>query len=144
VPVAVALAAGAIVALSGLAWNARVAARGATPEDPRRAEELIARSVALAPWDPDARMLRAELLLRDEARVAAALQEAEAAVRLTPMRAAAHALRARTRLAHGDVPGGFGDFREAARLYPLRAEYARDRDALAAGLPDASRVPGER
>jgi hypothetical protein len=140
-PVVIAGAAGAIFALSGLAWNARVAARVAalSSDEARGAAALSAHAVVLAPWDPDARMLRAELLLREGAHGAEALEEAEAVVRLTPVRAAAHALRGRARLALGDLPGGFGDLREAARLNPLREEYARDRDALAARLPAASR-----
>ncbi len=143
-PVAVAALAGAIVALSGLAWNARVAVRtGPGSEiEPGRTTALAGRSVALAPWDPDARMLRAETLLRS-ADPAAALADADAAVRRTPLRASARALRGRIRAALGDVPGAFADFEEATRLYPMRREYAKDRDALAAKLPDSSRAGSE-
>jgi len=40
-------------------------------------------------------------------------------------------------LVAGDSTGAYADLAEAARLYPLRPEYAAQRDALAAALAKA-------
>jgi hypothetical protein len=65
---------------------------------------------------------------------AEALQDADRAVESAPARASARAVRARARSAAGDATGAYADLVEASRLYPLRTEYASQRDALAAAL----------
>lgn len=143
-----AVVAGAVIAGSGLAWNARVEARAvATDEGARAADALALRAVRLAPWDPDSRLVRAEILLASEGaadadreRLRIARDEADAAVGLSPVRPGARALRARVRLLEGDVPGAFADLSEAARLYPMNREYARDRVEVEERLPDVRRA----
>lgn len=133
--------AGSAAALSGLSSNARVWAREAVATGDLHAAEVAARRAArLAPWDASSRMLLAEVLLEDDTRTASALEQAERAVTRSPVRPAARHLRARARLRLGDVPGAYADLVEAARLYPARLEYARERDSLALRLPGP---PGE-
>jgi hypothetical protein len=68
----------------------------------------------------------------------AALHDGERAVRRAPSRAAARVVRARARAASGDSAGAYADLVEARRLYPLRPDYAAQRDALAVALEKAS------
>ena len=100
------------------------------------------RAAALAPWDSEAEIARAQALLargsaarRDAGDLREALEAADRAVSLDPLRPGARDTRARTRAALGDLPGAYADFSEAARLYPLRADYSRRRDEIAAALP---------
>jgi hypothetical protein len=93
----------------------------------------------LAPWDADPPMLSAEARLAAQpGEPAPALVDAETAVDRAPSRAAARFTRARARSAVGDAAGAYADLVEAARLYPLRAEYAAQRDALGEALAKAS------
>jgi hypothetical protein len=46
-------------------------------------------------------------------------------------------VRASARSAAGDATGAYADLFEASKLYPLRAEYASQRDALATALGKA-------
>ena len=69
--------------------------------------------------------------------IARATALAERAVARAPVRPAARIVRSRLRLAAGDVPGAFADAVVAARLHPLRAEYAAYRDRLRDALPSA-------
>jgi hypothetical protein len=138
------IAAATVLAASGLAWNARVVAQESLAiGDLSPARDSSRRAVQLAPWDVDARLLRAQVLIAsvkpggrpDDSTGRAATREAEAAVFLSPQRPGARELRARIRTFGADVPGAYADLCEAARLYPLREEYARERDALAEVLP---------
>ena len=138
-----ALAAAAVTALAGFGWNARIEARerlamGAFDQ----AVASARRAAALAPWDSEAEIARAQALLargsaarRDAGDLREALEAADRAVSLDPLRPGARDTRARTRAALGDLPGAYADFSEAARLYPLRADYSRRRDEIAAALP---------
>lgn len=134
---ATSLAAG-IAVLSGLAANAKLDARNLVAEgDTLRSSERAERAVHLAPWDVDARMFRAEQTfelagdLRSEpSLIARATSDVDRAVLLSPVRPSARELRSRIRLTTGDLPGGYADLVEAARLYPLRTEYAQRRDAV--------------
>jgi O-antigen ligase len=88
----------------------------------------------LAPWDADPPMLEAEALMAGGGEPAVALASAERAVARAPHRALARAVRGRARNEAGDPSGAYADFAEAARLYPMRADYASQRDAFAAAL----------
>lgn len=133
---AAAVAAG-VVACAGLAWNARFDARlAASAGDPGSEVALTTRAARLAPWNVDAAILRTQALLRSS-RVAEASAEAERAVALSPVRAAARDLRAAVRAAAGDTPGALADTIEAVRLYPIEGAYRQRRDAWAARVPTA-------
>jgi len=101
-----------------------------------------ARACGLAAWDADARLLRARLTL-DAARagsgpsLAEAVVRADEAVAVAPARPAAREVRALARGLSGDLPGAFADLSVAARLYPLREDYARSRERIR-GLLDAA------
>jgi hypothetical protein len=141
-----------VVALAGLATNARIGARNAAAGGEREAASALAqRAARLAPWDVDCRMLKVQAVLDDptepgegRSKLERALLDAERAVELAPIRPAARDLRSRIRLALGDLPGGYADLAEAARLYPLRTEYATRRDAALQLLPEAPRDTGEQ
>jgi hypothetical protein len=66
----------------------------------------------------------------DDRRRRIALQRADRAVRIAPLRPAARELRAMARWAVGDRPGAYADFVEASRLYPMNEEYRVNRDML--------------
>jgi len=143
---AVACVACVAIARSGLAWNDVVACREfAAAGGNQDALRLARRAAALAPWDIDARLQAVELELSDL--VAAAerssaawdrvVADADAAVRLSPVRPAARAVRARARLAARDLPGAYADLCEAERLYPLAPEYRAQLGELAPRLPSA-------
>ena len=68
----------------------------------------------------------------------AALALASRAVTLAPERASARWLRARARAAVGDTPGAYADLVEAARLYPMRPEYADQASSMEDALRKAS------
>jgi tetratricopeptide (TPR) repeat protein len=144
---AIVLAALGVMAVGGLAKNARVAARAAAfAGETERALSLAERAVRLAPWDRDAALLLARLTtdvaLRvpsDEARRRQAFERVEHTVRLAPVKAAAREPRARVRSAAGDAPGAFADWSEAARLYPIHERYAAERDALRESLGSSAR-----
>jgi hypothetical protein len=136
------LAAGA-AALSGLATDARLAARAAAfAGDSQHARVLCERAVRLAPWDVDARVLSAGLAAEGvlaggpvgEAERRHAGEEIEHAVRLAPVRAALRELRARYRWRSGDAPGAFADLSRAAELHPARLAYRTSRDSLRRSL----------
>jgi tetratricopeptide (TPR) repeat protein len=121
--------------LSGLAADRRMSARFVSYAGDRvEALRLASQAVRLAPWDPDAALLHArttEAALPDRG---LALERADKAVALSPVRPAARVLRGRLRLAVGDLEGGYSDLTEAVRLYPLEANYARQRDILRAEM----------
>jgi len=64
---------------------------------------------------------------------------------LAPHKPAARELRATVRSALGDYAGAYADFAEASRLYPMKKEYALNRDTLgqlieeAIGWPESGR-----
>ncbi len=123
-----------LVALGGLARDARSAARAAAfAGESDRAWRMAQRATRLAPWDVDAALLAGRLAVaaaRESDPLGAARERAEHAVRLAPVSAAARELRAEVRLRSADAPGAFADLREAARLHPLHAGYAASRDRL--------------
>jgi O-antigen ligase len=135
----------ALAAGVGLSGNAQRDCREALAlGDRETARSDARRAAALAPWDVDARMLHAQALLDDPATLRAAALQAERAVAADPIRPAARELRSRLRLAAGDLPGAYADLVEAARLYPMRPEYATRRDALEGLLSAASPAGAER
>ncbi len=124
-----------LAGLSGLAWNDRVASRQtAASGEMDRAQELARRSTRLAPWNADGWLYRAELRAAtgEPSRTThqQVLQEVDRSIALSPIRPAARMFRARMRAARGDLPGALADATAAARLYPLRPEYAKARDEL--------------
>jgi len=145
-PVVVAAAGAAVVAgLGGLSWNARVEARqAAAANEPDRAAALARRAFRLAPWNPDASLFYAQALARlegggsKETLLEEALRAADAAVAGSPVRPGARDTRAAWRLRAGDLPGAYADWAEAARLYPIRKEYAARRDEIERKLPGRS------
>ncbi len=144
------LAAAAVAALAGFGWNARVEARLSLAEgDFDRAIAGARRAAALEPWDSEAEIALAQSLLArgsaarpESGDLREALEAAGRAVSLDPRRPGARDARGRARAALGDLPGAYADYSEAARLYPLRAEYSRRRDEMAAALPGRSARKG--
>jgi O-antigen ligase len=143
-PVArVAFIAAAVVLLlfaagAGLARDALFHAREeANLGDDAAALRFAVRAERLAPWDADPPQFAAEARMAARANDATALKDAESAVRRAPSRAAARVVRARARTASGDSAGAYADLVEASRLYPLKVEYATQRDALAAAMKKA-------
>jgi hypothetical protein len=140
------LIAAAAAGLNGLAWNARTTARAAAFAGEREAAHRGAeRSVRLAPWDVDAALLLAGLtadaeLGRAGGDVSLAVERAEQVVRMSPTRAASRELRARVRLASGDLPGAYADLAAAARLHPVRGDYSAARDRLLSRIAPAGEV----
>lgn len=137
--VALAVGVAVVAALSGLSreelYVARLAASGG-----EQASSIDSAAIAgrLAPWDADPPQFVAEArMTQGAAEPGAALEAADRAVRLAPARAATRFTRARARAAVGDSAGACADLVEAARLYPLRAEYATQANALAASLRKA-------
>ena len=132
------VAAAALAASGGLAWNVRLEARqrvaaGQTAE----AERLARRATRLAPWNPDGWLYRAQIVAGPQPspslaaeRVGEAREAVERAVALSPVRPAARMTRALLRAVAGDLPGAYADASAAARFYPLRTEYAAARDEL--------------
>jgi hypothetical protein len=129
-----------IAACTGVADNARMGSRFAAYRgDAERAERLARRAVTWAPWSPDAALLFARTAILDTQmappnaeRLATAMDRAERAVRLSPVRPAARELRAQLRIWSGDFPGAYADMVAASRLYPHNEEYAQRRDELEA------------
>jgi len=111
------------------------------------AAALARRASRLAPWNPDGWLYRAQIVGGREpdpslaARYAEALDAAERAVALAPVRPAARMTRARLRAAAGDAPGAYADAATAARLYPLERDYAAWRDDLARRIEAALGEP---
>jgi len=142
----VVLTGAAVCALGGLARERRFAAVQAVAAG--RTDDAVRQgraAVRLAPWSVDGRLLEAQLALdragADEESGRRALAIADQAVRLSPVRPVARAVRARARARTGDLPGAFADLCEAARLYPQAERYVRERDALAARLPLGGGTP---
>jgi len=137
--IALAIAIAAVAAGAGLSRDALFDARGAAASgDHAGALGFGARAERLAPWDADPPQLSAEARMAlGAAEPGAVLDDADRAVDRAPARAAARVARARARTVAGDVPGAYADLAEAARLYPLRPEYAEQRDAVAASLAKA-------
>jgi len=135
--------AAALAALGGLSWEARYHARQAAASgDAAKAGRLAEQSSRLAPWNIDAQSILAQSLLERAGKApdgAAAFREAlgrsNRAVALSPVRASTREVRARIRIALGDTPGAWADLVGAARLYPLRTEYARLRDEIEPYVP---------
>jgi hypothetical protein len=137
--VALALAIAVLSAGSGLARDALAFARDAAASgDHETALRLALRAKSLAPWDADSPLFAAGARMATGSAAPAALEDAERAVDRAPSRANARAVRASVRTAAGDPTGAYADMVEASRLYPLRVEYASQRDALAAALAKAS------
>jgi tetratricopeptide (TPR) repeat protein len=136
--IAVAVAAAVVAAGAGLARETLFQAREeANAGDHAAALRFAERAERLAPWDADPPQFAAEARMAAGASDAA-LHDAERAVTRAPSRAAARVVRARARAASGDSAGAYADLVEAQRLYPLRPDYAAQRDALAAALEKAS------
>jgi hypothetical protein len=135
-----------VVAASALGRDSRMAAREAAwSADGERALRLAERGARAAPWDVDCALAAARANLGDASAIAPpgprrerAAALAERAVRLSPVRPSARALRARLRWLDGDLPGAYADLLEAARLHPAHAAYARDRDAVRERLETAA------
>jgi len=127
-------------AASGLAREALFQAHeAAASADHARAQALARRAGRIAPWDADPPQFSAgAALAATPSEPAAALAAAERAVRAAPARASARWSRAQARSVTGDAPGAYADLVEASRLYPLKAEYATQRDVLADALRKAS------
>jgi hypothetical protein len=122
---------------SGLARDALFDSKQAGADgDHAGAIRLARRAAALAPWDADPPQLAASAQLAEggSAAAALALADADRAVSRAPMRAAGRAVRARARSSAGDDAGAYADLVEAARLYPLHADYPKQRDALGVAL----------
>jgi hypothetical protein len=133
--IAVSLALTLVAVGSGWAREALSEARDAAAAgDPAEALRLAVRASTLAPWDADSPLFAAGARMASGSSAAAALQDADRAVERAPARASARAVRARARSAAGDATGAYADLVEASKLYPLRTEYASQRDALAAAL----------
>ena len=140
------LLAASLAGLSGLSSNARIAARSAAfAAEPARALELASQAAGLAPWDADASLLLARITAdlageraADDTGLELALERADRAVALSPVRPSARELRSRIRLSAGDPLGAYADLCEAARLYPLHDGYAAARDRLRESLRAAS------
>jgi tetratricopeptide (TPR) repeat protein len=139
--VALAVAVAAVACGAGLSREALYdARRAALGGDHAAAAKAAARAERLAPWDPDPAQFAAEAALASSPRDAArALAHAERAVTLAPSRPSARRTRGRARAAAGDTTGAFADLAEAARLYPMQPEYARERDHLADALGKVTR-----
>ena len=125
---------------SGLGANARVASRQSVVDgDHERAARLAHRAVRRAPWEVNGWLLhaQADLALDPESteKLELALSRLDRAVRLSPVRPATRARRARSRAALDDLPGAYSDAPRAAQLYPLRPEYRELRDMLALRVP---------
>jgi O-antigen ligase len=127
-----------VVSGSGLAKDALFDARTAAV-DGARAEALrsAGRAAVWAPWDPDPPLFAAEARI-DAGDAAASVADAGRAVRRAPTRPSARWARAQARAATGDAAGAFADLVEASRLYPMHADYARQRDQLGEALRKAS------
>ena len=146
---AVVLAAAAVSGLGEISWNYRRAAREAAfAGETDRAEELAVRAARVAPWDVNAAVYLAQAIpnrpdLRDQPaeRRTLAVNRADNAVRLSPVRPEAREARAKARLATGDLGGAYADMIQAVRLSPLEPRYKTDRDWLAARL---RQIAGQR
>jgi hypothetical protein len=133
--IAVSLVLALVAVGSGWAREALSGAHAAAAAgDPAVALRLALRASTLAPWDADPPLFAAGARMASGSSAAEALQDADRAVESAPARASARAVRARARSAAGDATGAYADLVEASRLYPLRTEYASQRDALAAAL----------
>ena len=127
-----------VAAGSGLAKDALFDARQAgAAGDHASAIRSAEQGSTFAPWDADPPQVAASARLAAGGDAAAALADADRAVVRAPSRAAGRAVRARARSAAGDPAGAYADLVEAAQLYPLRAEYAQQRDALGDALSKA-------
>jgi len=117
--------------LSGIAADKRMGARFVAFEGDRdEALRLSGDAVRLAPWDPDAALLHARTTEAALTNRGIALERADRAVALSPVRPAARVLRGRLRLSVGDLEGAYADLAEAVRLYPLESNYARQSQFL--------------
>lgn len=134
------LAVAASAAASGLSQDALFHAReAAVAGDHAEALRLAQRAERLAPWEVDPSMLQAAArMAAGPNEPARSLADADRAVALAPERASARWLRARVRSASGDAPGAYADTVEAARLYPMRPEYAAQAASLSEALRKAS------
>jgi O-antigen ligase len=132
-----------VAALSGLARDALFEAReAAAVADHGGVLDAARRASRLAPWDADPPQAAAEArILSGTGNARAALSDSERAVDRAPARASARWVRARARTAAGDPTGAYADLVEAARLYPMRSEYAAERDALAGALGKVGETP---
>jgi hypothetical protein len=136
--IALSLALAWVAVGSGWARDALSEARDAASSgDHPTALRLALRASSLAPWDADPPLFTAGARMAAGSSAAAAIQDADRAVERAPSRASARFVRAGVRSAAGDATGAYADLVEASRLYPLRAEYASQRDALAAALGKA-------
>jgi len=137
--IALAVAVAVAAVGSGLARDALSDARDAAASgDHAAALGLARRATTLAPWDADPPLFAAGARMAEGPSATAALEDAEQAVKRAPSRASARWVRARARTAAGDATGAYADLVEASRLYPLRADYASERDALAEALGKAT------
>jgi hypothetical protein len=128
-------------AASGLAKDALFSAReAAVAQDHPAALAAAVRAERLAPWSPEAAQFTASARIASGGAGAglAAAADADRAVALAPARASARVTRADIRLAIGDAPGAYADLASAAKLYPLRTDYALRRDALAGEIAAAA------
>jgi O-antigen ligase len=149
---AVIVLAALVACVGGPARDCRISARAAAfAGNSSEALRLADRAARWAPWDGEAALLLARTLLDDpplpdagEPRQRLALEMADRAVSLAPASAAAREHRATVRSALGDYAGAYADFAEASRLYPLRDEYAVNRDTLGRLIEDAISSSGGR
>jgi hypothetical protein len=136
--IALSLALAFVAVGSGWARDALSEARDAASSgDHAAALRLALRASTLAPWDADPPLFAAGARMAEGSSAAAAIQDADRAVERAPLRASARSVRASVRSAAGDATGAYADLVEASKLYPLRVEYASQRDALAAALRQA-------
>jgi hypothetical protein len=147
----VAVLAALVAGVSGIGRDCRLAAREAAfAGEHAYAKSLADSATAWAPWDGDAALLFARTML-DDPPLPVALEDrkwlagmlGDQAVWIAPRRASAREVRATIRSALGDYAGAYADFSEATRLYPMKLEYAENRDTLGRLIKEAVREAGE-
>ncbi len=133
-------------------WHLDQAAASARENEPDAALSSARAATRWNPWDAEARSARSLALIDVAAAIPAAsslrgdlareaLDQAIEAVRLDPETANRRATLARARLLNGDVAGAFAALTMAARLNPVRPDYAEERDRLLERLQRGEGAP---